>query len=67
MVMLMSNRRGFSNRTVVNSAPRMVLTPLDSLKKLEVPKFPVPITAEKELMKLAWTVACLPPTLPKFA
>ena len=45
----------------------MVWTPRDSLKKLQVQKFPVPITAEEELMKLAWTVACLPPTLRKFA
>ena len=46
---------------------QMVQTPQESLKKLKLQKFPVPITAEEELMKMVWTVACLRPILRKFA
>ena len=60
-------RRAFSNTISVNYVLQMVQTPQDSLKKLQVQKFPVSITAEEELIKLAWTVACLPPILRKFA
>jgi len=67
MAMQIPNRRAISTTMLANSAPQTVLTPQDSLRKPPAPKFPVPITAEEDLMKLAWTVACLPPILPKFA
>ena len=60
-------RRAFSNTISARFVLQMVQTPQDSQKKLQVQKFPVPITAEEELMKLAWTVACLPLILQKFA
>jgi hypothetical protein len=60
-------RRPISTIMLVSCVLQMVQTPQDSLKKLLVQKFPVPITAEEELMKLAWIVACLPLTLLKFA